>query len=130
MMKVKDLLKGFDFTMDEFWAVVDSLPDEMNGKKHKANIRSYFKKDGLPKVKANQIKTAKAGELPANAYQDWHDTHGFIRRTVRRQIHMNRLRHHREVHIQHNKDVKDGKTERMRVEPYGKLVPFEKRGDE
>jgi hypothetical protein len=130
MMKIKDLIRGEDFTMDEFWEVVDSLPDEMNGKKHKANIRSYFKKDGTPKVKANQLKTAAAGELTASAYQEWHDTQGFIRRTVRRQMHINKLKKHREAHKQHVKDIKAGKTERMRVEPYGKLVPLKRRDNE
>ena len=105
-MNIKELIGKDDFTMDEFWVAVDILPDEFNGKPLKANVRAHFKKDGEPKVKA------KKG-------QDWHDTQGFIRRQVRTQIHLNKLRKHRDAHVQL---VRKKKTKTHKVERHGEII--------
>ena len=115
MRKIKDILDTVEeFTMDEFWAVIDALPDEGDGKKHKDNIRAYFKKDGTPKVKVLSPSTQKD-------YQSIYDTEVFIHTTVAKEIHLNKLRHHIAVHRQHAKDVREGKIERHKVVRYGKL---------
>lgn len=88
-MKVQDILDTFDFTMDEFWEIVDTLPDDDENKKRKKNINAYFKKDGTLKAKALSLSTQ-------NDYQTMHDTQGFIRRYVRDAIHMNRLKRRRQ----------------------------------
>ena len=98
-MKIRDILTNVDFTMDEFWVIVDALPDEVAGKKQKANINAYFKKNGDPKVKALSLSTDED-------YQTWHDTQGFIRRQVRTQIHVNKLKKRRDDILGNIKDVK------------------------
>ncbi|HDZ13487.1 hypothetical protein LCGC14_0955800 [marine sediment metagenome] len=118
MTKIKDILEN-DFTIAEFWAIVDTLPDDINGKNYKLNINAYFKKNGDPKVKALSLSTDED-------FQIWHDTQGFIRRSIRMQIHMNKLRYHVAVHKQHIKDVRDGKIERHKVVRYGKLEPLKR----
>lgn len=86
MRKIEDYLDTIEeFTMEEFWAVIDTLPDEGNKKKHKENIRKYFKKDGTPKVKALSLETQED-------HQSAHDTEIFISNYVSREIHLNRLR--------------------------------------
>ena len=118
MTKIKDIL-GNDFTMKEFWAIVDALPDDINSKNYKLNINAYFKKSGDLKVKALSLSTEED-------YQIWHDMQGFIRRGIRTQIHLNKLRHHVAVHKQHIKDVKEGKVKRHKVVKYGKLEPIKR----
>lgn len=113
-MKIKDLLGDTEFTTDEFWAVVDALPDEVAGKKQKANINAYFKKNGDLKIKAVSLSTDED-------YQTWHDTQGFIRRQIRTQIHMNRLKNRRDVILRNIKDVKEKKDVPRRVTKDGKL---------
>ena len=121
MQKIKDILDTIEeFTMDEFWAVVDALPDEGDGKKHKDNVRKYFKKDGTPKAKALSPSTDED-------YQVIYDTEVFIHTTVAKEIHLNKLRHHVSVHKQHIKDVRDGKIERHKVVKYGKLEPIKEK---
>ncbi len=117
MQKIKNYLDPFEeCTMAEFWAVIDALPDEGDGKKHKDNIRKYFKKDGTPKAKALSLSTDED-------YQSIYDTEVFIQTTVTKEIHLNKLRHHVTIHKQHIQDVRDGKIERHKVVKYGKLKP-------
>ena len=121
MRKIKDTLDTIEeFTMDEFWAVIDALPDEGDDKKHKDNIRKFFKKDGTPKAKALSPSTRED-------YQSIYDTEVFIHTTVATEIHLNKIRHHVAVHKQHIKDVRDGKIERHKVVKYGKLEPIKKK---
>ena len=120
MRKVQDILKlAEEFTMDEFWVVIDALPDTGDGKKHKDNVNAYIKKDGTPKAKALAPRTQKD-------YQALYDTESFINMYVADQMHLNKLRHHVSVHKQHVKDIKAGKTEPMKVVKYGQLVEFKK----
>ena len=102
---IKEMLGNLDFTMDEFWLVIDALPDQGEKKKDKDNIKSFFKKNGEPKAKALNLNTNKD-------FQDFHRTQGFIQRYVRTQIHMNRLRLHRDTHKKHIKDVREKKIKR------------------
>jgi len=122
MKKVKELLVGFDFTMDEFWSAIDALPDEIDGRKHKMNIRAFFKKDGTPKSKALSLSTD-------NDFQTWHTTQGFIRRQIRVQIHMNRLKQRRDVILKNIRDVKEGKDVPRMVTKEGKLGEPKKKKD-
>ena len=123
MPKIKDILDTIEeFTIDEFWVVVDALPDEGDGKKHKDNIRKYFKKDGAPKAKALSPSTDED-------YQSIYDTEVFIHTTVAKEIHINKLRYHVTVHKQQIKDVRDGKVKRQKVVKYGKLKPLKKDKD-
>ena len=121
--KIQEMLDTIEeFTLDEFWVVVDALPDEGDGKRHKDNIRAYFKKDGTPKAKALSPKTQKD-------YQSIYDTEVFIHTTAGIEIHLNKLRYHRAVHKQHIRDVRDGKIERHKVVKYGKLEEIERKND-
>jgi len=121
MQKIKDILDTTEeFTMDEFWAVIDALPDESDGKKHKDNIRKYFKKDGTPKVKALSPSTDED-------YQSIYDTEVFIHTTIAKEIHLNKLRYHVAVHKQHIKDIRKKKIERHKIVKYGKLKPIKKK---
>lgn len=122
MRKAQELLKNFDFTLDEFWAVIDDLPDEGEKKKDKDNIKSFFKKNGDLKSRALNLNVDKD-------FQDFHRTQGFIRRYVRTQIHMNRLRLHKDTHKRHIKDVREKKVKRQKVVKYGKLEPLKKDKD-
>ena len=123
MQKIKDILDTIEeFTINEFWAVVDVLPDEGDGKKHKDNIRKYFKKDGTPKAKALSSSTQ-------TDYQSIYDTEVFIHTMVAREIHLNKLRHHADVHKQHIKDVREKKVKRQKVVKYGKLKKIERKKD-
>lgn len=121
MRKIQEMLDTIEeFTLDEFWAVVDALPDEGDSKKYKDNIRAYFKKDGTPKKKALSPATQKD-------YQSIYDTEVFVHTTVLTEIHLNKLRHHTIVHKQHVKDVRDGKMKRHKVVKYGKLEPIKEK---
>ena len=120
MRKIQDTLDTIEeFTMDEFWTVIDALLDEGDGKKHQDNIRKFFKKDGTPKAKALSPSTQED-------YQSIYDTEVFIHTTVATEIHLNKLRHHVNVHKQHIKDVKEGKIERHKVVKYGKLEKIQR----
>lgn len=121
MRKIQEYLDPLEeCTLDEFWAVIDALPDEGDGKKHKDNIRKYFKKDGTPKKKALFPSTDED-------YQSIYDTEVFIHTTVAKVIHLNKLRYHVTVHKQHIKDVRDGKIERHKVVKYGNLEPLKRK---
>lgn len=121
MRKIQEYLDPLEeCTLDEFWAVIDALPDTGDSKKHKTNIRAYFKKDGSPKVKALSPVTDED-------FQAIYDTEVFIHTTVAKEIHLNKLRYHVAVHKQHIRDVRDGKTERQKVVKYGKLVKIERK---
>ncbi len=121
MQKIQDYLDPLEeSTLDEFWAVIDALPDEGDGKKYKDNIRKYFKKDGTPKAKVLSPSTDED-------YQSIYDTEVFIHTTVTTEIHLNKLRFHVAVHKQHIKDVRDGKIERHKITKYGKLEPIKKK---
>lgn len=124
MKPVKEIIKlSFneeDFTMDEFWAVIDRMPDDVAGRPHKKNIRAYFKKDGTPKAKALALSTDED-------FQEMHHTLGFMRRYVRTQIHLNKLRKHKAAHKKHIKEVKEKKTEPKRITKYGKMESLEER---
>ncbi len=108
--KIAELLTGIEFTNDEIQEALDALPDEFAGKPLKANINKYFKKDGTAKAKKQEG-------------QEWHDTQGFIRRQVRTQIHINRLRKHVEAHKQL---IKEKKTKTHRVGRHGKIEKIER----
>ncbi len=108
MKRIKDIL-GDKFTIAEFWAVVDALPDDVDGKNPKVNIHSYFKKNGDPKAKALSLSTDED-------FQTWHDTHGFIHKQVRQQIHMNKLRKRADESKQHAKDKKEKKDKSEQIE--------------
>ena len=104
--KIQDLIKSpEEFTMDEFWAIIDALPDEMNGKKYKTNVNAFFHKDGTPKDKQLQKD---------EDYQDLHDIHVFISHQVKAQLHLNKLKNLRETSKQHIKDIRNGKSKRTR----------------
>jgi len=123
MRKIKEYLDPTEeSTIEEFWIVIDALPDEGDGKKHKDNIRKYFKKDGTPKAKA-------LSPITDADYQSIYDTEVFIHTTVIREIHLNKLRHHVAVHKQHIKDVREKKVKRQKVVKYGKLEPLKKDKD-
>jgi len=102
MRKIKDILTDNRMTLDMFWEFVDNLPDDIDGKKHKKNIRALFKKDGTPKAKSLSPSTDED-------YQILHDTQGFIHRQVRKQLHKARLKERREMKLQNIKDVKEKK---------------------
>ena len=104
--KIAELFVDTEFTNEEFQEALDSLPDEFAGKPLKATIRKYFKLDGTAKVKKQ-------------TGQEWHDTQGFIRRQVRTQIHINRLRKRAEAHKQ---IIREKKTRTHKVERHGKIV--------
>ena len=97
MRKIKEIITGEEFTMEEFWAAVNSFPEIVDGKKHKKNINAFFKKDGTPKVKTL---------VTDDDFQTWHDTHGFINRIIRLHIRMSKAKKKRNDHIQHIKDKK------------------------
>lgn len=124
MKKIKEILDTVveEFTMEEFWVVVDALPDEGDGKKQKDNVKAHFKRDGTPKAKA-------LSPISPKDYQDIYDAEVFISTTVEKEIHLNKLRHHVEVHKQHIKDVREEKTKRMKVVKYGKLEKIERKND-
>ncbi len=124
MRKIQEYLDPLEeCTLDEFWAVIDALPDQDDSKKHKDNIRKYFKKDGTPKAKALSPSTQ-------NDYQSIYDTEVFIHTTVIKEIHLNKVRKHVAAHKQHTRDVLDGKIEKHKIVKWGKLVPIKKRKKE
>ena len=118
MKKIKEILDTVEdeFTMEEFWAVIDELPDDDS---NKVNINKFFKKDGSPKAKAASLTSQKD-------YQDEADVLNFLGTSVSTQIHLNKLRLHVAVHLQHIQDVKAGKSERMKIVKYGKLEKFKR----
>lgn len=115
MRKVKDILTDKRMTLKAFWEVVDSLPDEIDGKQHKKNIRALYKKDGTPKAKALSPSTDAH-------YQIIHDTQGFIHRQVRKQLHKSRLKERREIKLQNIKDVKEKKDVPRKISKDNKLM--------
>ncbi len=113
-MKLKDLL-GTEFSLDEFWAVVDALPDEVSGKKQKANINAFFKKNGDPKKKKL---------ITDEDYQVSHDTQGFIRRWVRTQIHVNKLKARRDATLKKSKEARLKKKQKGVKQDIEKISPL------
>ena len=110
--KIQDLIGEVD--IDEFNDALDMLPDEFQGKPLKANVRKYFKMDGTAKTK-KQVG------------QEWKDTQTFIRRRVRGQIHVNRIKKHRDAHVQL---ITEKKTKTHKVERYGVISERKKGKDD
>jgi len=112
MRKIKETLDTIEeFTMDEFWTVIDAIPDTDDGKKHKDNINKYFKKDGTPKAKALSPKTQ-------DDYQSIYDTEVFLSTYVGKEIHLNKL--HKRV-AAHKQIIKEKKVKTHKVTKYGKI---------
>lgn len=104
-------IHSMEFTespLGEFWEAVESLPDNLDGKNYKKIIKKLFNKDGESKFVDydDLVKVLeKQGEhKDQEAFQEWHDTMGIIRRKVSHQIHMNRLRKDRDDRKQEIKD--------------------------
>jgi len=104
MKKIHDLIP--DISLDDFWAIIDNLPDEIVGKEHKKNVNKFFDKNGDPKNAAFDLKTDED-------FQEWHDTTGFIRRSVRKQVHVMNLklkRNQQRDQIKHIKESRHGEN--------------------
>lgn len=116
--------------LTEFWEAVESLPDVIAGKKYKKIIEKLFKKNGTPTFDSYEKLTNKLEKRGAKrnqeAFQEWHDTMGVIRRQVSHQMHMNRLRKARDERKQRIKEDKErrkaerearrGRAERIALE--------------
>lgn len=92
MRKVGQILKHTEYTMDEFWAIVEELPDEIGGKKYKKKIKAFFKKNGDPK------STKK--NLTAQENQDLHEIQIGISKHVRSRMHVKKIKAHRNARIE------------------------------
>jgi hypothetical protein len=75
--QISDLIKDPKFDLDAFWAALDELPDQFDGKPLKANVRKYFNQDGTAKNKKQEG-------------QDWKATQTYMRIIVRPLAHVNR----------------------------------------
>jgi len=100
MKKIYDFLP--DVSLDDFWSIVDNLPDEVAGKEHKKNVNKFFGKNGDPTNATFNLKTDED-------FQEWHDTTGFIRRFVRKQVHVMHLKLKRNQQRDRIKRIKESR---------------------
>ena len=90
-----------DVSVEDLWKIVDDLPDVVGNKKHKQNMHRFFNKDGT--CKENVLKTDKD-------FQEWHDTHVFMRLNLRLRAHVNNLRSRREDRLAAIKQLKESRN--------------------
>ena len=96
MTKLTDFISVSD--LKSFWEIVEELPDIVDGKEYKKNIRKFFSPTDK---KALIVKLSSSED-----FQKWHDTHVFIRGFIKRQIHLKILRDHVQKKLDHIKSRK------------------------
>jgi len=103
--QIRELQLG-EYSLDEFWDAVETLPDDIDGRDYKKIIKAIYKADGEPDFEdLEKLRVKIARKTEHETLQIWVDAQRIIRRNLRAK--MRTMRKRKEIN-ERKRQIKSG----------------------